>query len=97
MKSILITFDQSYHERIIALLDHMNCRGFTYLEQVQGRGSQTGDPQFGSHAWPAMCSAIITVVDDSKVDPLLQMIQEMDQKTEKLGLRAFVWRIEKSV
>jgi nitrogen regulatory protein PII len=97
MKSILIAFDQAYHERIIALLDHMNCRGFTYLEQVQGRGSKTGDPHFGSHAWPAMCSAIITVVDDSKVDPLLQMIQEMDQKTEKLGLRAFVWRIEKSV
>ncbi|KAA6351268.1 hypothetical protein EZS27_001414 [termite gut metagenome] len=97
MKSILIAFDQAYHERIIALLDRMNCRGFTYLEQVKGRGSKTGDPHFGSHAWPAMCSAIITVVDDSKVDPLLQMLQEMDQKTEKLGLRAFVWSIEKSI
>ncbi|KAA6346155.1 hypothetical protein EZS27_006325 [termite gut metagenome] len=97
MKSILIAFDQAYHERIIALLDRMNCRGFTYLEQVQGRGSKTGDPHFGSHAWPAMCSAIITVVDDSKVDPLLQLIQEMDRKTEKLGLRAFVWNIEKSI
>ncbi|KAA6339785.1 hypothetical protein EZS27_012306 [termite gut metagenome] len=97
MKSILIAFDQAYHERIIALLDHMNCRGFTYLEQVKGRGSKTGDPHFGSHAWPAMCSAIITVVDDGKVDPLLQLLQEMDQKTEKLGLRAFVWGIEKSI
>jgi nitrogen regulatory protein PII len=97
MKSILIAFDQAYHERIIALLDHMNCRGFTYLEQVKGRGSKTGDPHFGSHAWPAMCSAIIIVVDDNKVDPLLQMLREMDQKTEKLGLRAFVWSIEKSI
>lgn len=71
MKSVLITFDQAYYERIIALLDRLGCRGFTYLERVQGRGSKTGDPHFGSHAWPSMCSAIITVVDDKKVDPLL--------------------------
>ena len=52
MKSVLITFDQAYYERIMALLDRLNCRGFTYLEKVQGRGSKTGDPHFGSHACP---------------------------------------------
>ena len=55
MKSVLITFDQAYYERIMALLDRLGCRGFTYLEKVQGRGSKTGDPHFGSHAWPSMC------------------------------------------
>ena len=48
MKSVLITFDQAYYERIMALLDRLGCRGFTYLEKVQGRGSKTGDPHFGS-------------------------------------------------
>lgn len=71
MKSVLITFDQAYYERIMALLDRLGCRGFTYLEKVQGRGSKTGDPHFGSHAWPSMCSAILTVVEDNKVDSLL--------------------------
>ena len=42
MKSVLITFDQAYYERIMALLDRLGCRGFTYLEKVQGRGSKTG-------------------------------------------------------
>ena len=55
MKSVLITFDQAYYERIMALLDRLGCRGFTSLEKVQGRGSKTGDPHFGSHAWPSMC------------------------------------------
>ena len=32
MKSVLITFDQAYYERIMALLDRLGCRGFTYLE-----------------------------------------------------------------
>ena len=36
MKSVLITFDQAYYERIIATLDRLNCRGFTYWEQVRG-------------------------------------------------------------
>jgi hypothetical protein len=75
----------------------MSCRGYTYLEEVRGRGSKTGEPHFGSHAWPSLCSAIITVVDDGKVDSLLKSLQEMDKKTEKLGLRAFVWNIEKSI
>ena len=85
MKSVLITFDQAYYERIID------------LERVQGRGSKTGDPHFGSHAWPSMCSAIITVVDDKKVDPLLDALHRMDMQTEQLGLRAFVTNVERSI
>ena len=97
MESVLITFDQAYYERIIALLDRLGCRGFTYLERAQGRGSKTGDPHFGSHAWPSMCSAIITVVDDKKVDPLLDALHRMDMQTEQLGLRAFVTNVERSI
>ena len=69
MKSVLITFDQAYYERIIATLDRLNCRGFTYWEQVRGRGSKTGDPHYGSHAWPSVCSAILTMVEDGKWTP----------------------------
>lgn len=97
MKSVFITFDQAYFERIRATLDRMNCRGFTYLDQVQGRGSKTGEPHYGSHAWPSMCSAIFTMVDDEKVDPLLEVLHKMDKETEQLGLRAFVWNIEKNI
>lgn len=97
MKSVFITFDQAYYEQIIGTLDRLNCRGFSYFEQVKGRGSKTGEPHFGSHAWPSMCSAIITMVDDNKVDPLLDALHKLDTITEKLGLRAFVWNIEKTI
>ena len=66
MKSVLITFDQAHYVRIIELLDKLSCRGFSYFEQMRGRGSKTGEPHYGSHAWPSMCSAIITVVEDSR-------------------------------
>ncbi|EJW98881.1 hypothetical protein EVA_13014 [gut metagenome] len=64
---------------------------------MQGRGSKTGEPHYGSHAWPSMCSAIITIIDDSKVDPLLQALHAMDLETEQLGMRAFVWNVEKTI
>ena len=94
MKSILITFDQAYQHRIIDALDKFNCRGFTYFEQVQGRGTNTGDPHYGSHAWPSMCSAIISLVEDHRVKPILDHLRYMDEATPMLGLRAFVWNIE---
>ena len=97
MKSVLITFDQAHYERILAVLDRLNCRGFSHLERVQGRGSKTGEPHYGRHAWPAMCSAIITVVDDAKVDPLLEALRQLDLQADKLGLRAFVTNVERSI
>ena len=97
MKSVLITFDQAHYERVIAALDRLSCRGFTYWDRVKGRGSETGDPHFGSHAWPAMCSAIIAVVEDNKVQPLLEVLRRMDESREQLGLRAFVWNIESAI
>ncbi len=97
MKSVFITFDQAFYESVLAILDRLNCRGFTYLEQVQGRGSKTGEPHYGSHAWPSMCSAIFTMVPDERVDSLLDALHKIDLESEQLGLRAFVWNIEKSI
>lgn len=97
MKSILITFDQAYYERIVDMLERNNCRGFTAWQEVQGRGSHKGEPHYGSHAWPSLASAIITVVEDHRVDNILKTLHEMDLATPKLGLRAFVWNIEQSI
>ena len=93
----MITFDQAFYERIIKTLDRLNCRGFSYFQQVQGRGSKTGEPHYGSHAWPSMCSAIITMVEDQRVDLGGRRIIKKKKETEMLGLRAFVWNVEKSI
>ncbi|MBO5272224.1 MAG: hypothetical protein J6B30_05355 [Muribaculaceae bacterium] len=97
MKSILITFDQAYYERIVDMLERNNCRGFTAWQEVQGRGSIKGEPHYGSHAWPSLASAIITVVEDNRVESVLKILHEMDLATPKLGLRAFVWNIEQTI
>lgn len=97
MKSIFITYDQAHHENVINALDESNARGYTFFEGVGGRGSKQGEPHLGSHAWPSMNSAIITVVEDNQVTPLLNRLQRLDIENPLLGLRAFVWNIEQSI
>lgn len=97
MKSVLITFDQAHYERVVMALDRLGCRGFTYWDKVQGRGSTTGIPHYGSHAWPSMGAAIVTIVDDAKVDQLLTVLKRIDEDREQLGLRAFVTDVERAI
>lgn len=97
MKAIFISFNQAYYEMITTIMDRNNIRGFTYWNEVQGRGSHTGEPHFGSHAWPTLNSAIITMVEDEKVDHFLDLLHNMDKETEALGVRAFVWNVEKTI
>ena len=97
MKSVFIAFDQAHYEKIIDILTRSNCRGFTSFSDVQGRGSKSGDPHYGSHAWPGLASAIITIVEDGQVDSLLEKLRHLDEDRPMLGLRAFVWNVEKSI
>lgn len=97
LKAIFISFDQAHYSEVVEALERSNCRGFTAWEQVMGQGSVTGEPHFGTHAWPSMASAIISMVEDKRLDNVLQKLREIDLKRPKLGLRAFVWNIEASI
>lgn len=97
MQAIFIAFDQAHYEAIIELLDRNSCRGFTSFGETQGRGSYKGDPHYGSHAWPALGGSILTIVDDDKLQTVLQRLRELDESKPLLGLRAFVWRITQTL
>lgn len=97
MKSLFIAFDQAFTEKVIDILTVRNCRGFSMIEQLQGRGSKKGIPHYGTHTWPSMCSGIIAIVEDHVVDSVLDALHELDESKPKLGLRAFVWDIERMI
>ena len=96
MKAVFIVFNQANTERVEYIMDQLNIRGYTFFEEVQGRGSQTGEPRKGSHTWPEMNSSVITMVDDEKVDELLKTVKKLDLRNKEIGVRAFVWDIVKS-
>ena len=96
MKGIFIAYNQAYNMEIADALEQIGVRGFTMWQDIAGRGGLDGEPPLGNHAWPTMNNAILTFVDDSKVDEILEAIRAFDEESPALGLRAFVWDIEKS-
>lgn len=97
MKSVMIIYNQANNERVEFMLDELGIRGFSQWENVQGRGSAEGEPHRGTHTWPEMNSAVLTVVDDDKVENLLRMVKKLDKRNPEVGIRAFVWNIEQMV
>ena len=94
MKSIFIAFDQAYLEQILVVLSTNHVRGYTEWESVKGKGSKTGEPHLGSHAWPSQNSSIMTIVEDEKVKKILSDLKTLNATSDQMGLRAFVWNIE---
>lgn len=93
----MIVFNIAHSERVDFVLDQLGIRGFTWLDDVKGRGSVNGEPRMGTHTWPEINSAVFTIVEDEKVDPLLEKIVKIDAINEEVGIRAFVWDILKAV
>ena len=97
MKAVFIVYGQSLTEPIELLLNKLNIRGFTRWDEVQGRGSETGEPHYGTHAWPSKNGSVLTIVDEQKVDDLLSSLRSINEQAEQQGLNAFVWNIEKTM
>ena len=97
MQAIFIAYDLAHHEHVIEVLNSCSCRGFTSFGTVQGRGSKTGEPHYGTHAWPSLASAILTFVEDDRVEPVLAKLKAVNDEKPKLGLRAFVWPITRTL
>jgi hypothetical protein len=79
------------------MLDALNVRGFSQWENMKGRGSIDGDPHLGSHTWPEINAAVLAIVEDEKVDVVLQKIKNIDHINKEVGIRAFVWDVLQTV
>jgi nitrogen regulatory protein PII len=97
MKSILIIYEQALQPEIKEMMRTHNVLGFTQMQNVGGKGSRGGEPHLGTHAWPALNDVIFIVVEDQKVQPILDTLKQIDHDSEILGIRAFVWNIENSI
>ena len=97
MKAVMIIYNQAHTEKIEYLLDKLGIRGYSLWENVQGRGTSTGVPHLGTHAWPEINKSVLTVIDDNLVDTLLDKVKRIDAINEEVGIRAFVWDILKTV
>ena len=97
MKAVMIIYNQAHTEKVEYMLDRLGIKGFSLWENVQGRGSATGVPHLGTHAWPEINKSVLAVIEDDLVDNLLDKVKKIDAVNEEVGIRAFVWDILKMV
>jgi nitrogen regulatory protein PII len=97
MKAVFIIFNQAHTERVEYMFDRLEIRGYTWWNDVNGRGSETGEPRMGTHTWPEVNSAALTILPDEKVDEVLDKVKKIDDVNHEIGIRAFVWDILKMV
>ena len=95
MKAVMIIFNQAHTEHVEFIFDNLQIRGYTWWSEVKGRGTNTGEPRMGTHTWPEMNSSAMTVIPDDQVETLLADIKKLDELNKDVGVRAFVWDIEK--
>ena len=97
MKAVFIVFNQINTDRVEYMFDYLGIKGYTWWADVTGRGSDTGEPRKGTHTWPEMNSAAMTMIPEDKVDILLEKVRALDEINKEVGIRAFVWDITQSV
>ncbi len=97
MKAVMIILNQAHTERVEYMFDKLGIRGYSLWENVQGRGSNSGVPHLGTHAWPEINKIALAIIDNDLVDDILSAVKKIDSINEEVGIRAFVWDIEKMV
>ena len=97
MKAVFISYNQSLTFEVQEILNKLSVRGYTQWMDVKGRGSETGEPREGTHTWPELNNAHLSMVEDEKVDALLDRLKALDERVEQQGLRAFVWNVENTI
>jgi hypothetical protein len=95
MKAVFITYGQSLTEPIEQLLTKLNIRGFTRWAETQGRGSYTGEPHYGTHAWPSKNGSILALISDHQEDELFDGLKHVNEQAEEQGLSAFAWAVDR--
>ncbi|MDR3328828.1 MAG: hypothetical protein LBS63_01810 [Prevotellaceae bacterium] len=94
MKAVFISYGQSLTQPVEHLLDKLHLRGFTRWAETEGRGSATGEPHYGTHAWPSKNGSLITFVSPHEAELLMAGLRNINEQADEQGLNAFAWSIE---
>lgn len=97
MKAVFLSAFQAFYDDIIIIFNKLEIRGFTYWNETQGRGSYSGEPHYGTHAWPALNCSFLAFIEEDKIEKLLTALKTLDNSAEQQGLRAFVIPCEQTL
>lgn len=97
MKAVFVVYNQALSEQVHETIQHAGIQGYTRWRNVEGAGSETGEPHLGSHIWPAINAATMLIVTDQEAKVLMERLALLNSQTPQQGLRAFSWEISETI
>ncbi len=91
MKAVFVSYNQAHTIEVNNVLDMLGIRGFTRWALTEGRGSEGGEPHYGTHTWPSMNSSLLIMMEDENVPELMASLKVINDEAPEQGIRAFVW------
>lgn len=92
MQMLMMIVESEHREKIESALSEHRVLGYTEIPTVYGTG-KTG-PRLGSRAFPEQSSIIFTVIEEAKVQELLDAIDSSCSEC-RAGMRMIVWKVDR--
>ena len=92
MQMLMMIVESQHREKIESALTEHRVLGYSEIPTVYGTGS-TG-PRLGSRAFPDQSSIIFTVIEEAKVQELLDAIDSSCSEC-RAGMRIIVWKVDR--
>jgi len=97
MKVVFIFYYAEYDEDIMAILEKINVKSYSKLEQILGKG-KTSNPRLNTAVWPGFNNALIVgVKDEEKKEMLLQALRKYSDKHQGKGICVLVLPLEEII
>ena len=93
---IMVIFNSSIEEEMMAALKEAGMECFTKLPGVQGRG-QYSEPRLDSHVWPGTNTLMMICAEPENKAAFLGAIRKMKQIHQAEGVRAFVIPVSETI
>jgi hypothetical protein len=95
MKMILIVFNISIQEEVLAMIETLGVTCFTQWPRLIGKGVSTG-PKMDDNVWPGVNSALMIVTNSEMAAKIMDAVQKMrDEIGSHEGIKAFQLPVEK--
>jgi len=93
MKMVMILCPSTRLEAVQKLVDEHHVHGYTEIAEVKGAG--VSGKHMGTRAWPGTSSLVFSVVEDSRVEDLMEAVRKLAAScSPEEGLRAFVLPVD---
>lgn len=90
MQMLMMIVESAHRDTVEAALTEHQVVGYTEIPTVYGTGA-TG-PRLGSRAFPETSSIVFTVVEEARVQELLDTLESACK-----GMRVIVWKVDRMV